>query len=139
MKAYPDSEHKVLNNRYIFYSYFMYSCMQYYKCVISPFRRLMHWFSYILLFQNAFVGIFSTFLRVIVSLSFGLLTFSRLDHSFLIREWEWMDSGIMSHIFVSTVTVLRIFLANKTYMGMIYLDYRENNINNDECILSHLT
>ena len=36
----------------------------------------------------------------------------------------------MSHIFVSTVTVLRIFLANKTYMGMIYLDYRENNINN---------
>ena len=35
----------------------------------------------------------------------------------------------MSHIFVSTVTVLRIFLANKTYMGMIYLDYRENNVN----------
>lgn len=53
----------------------------------------MHWFTYFFLFHNAFVGLFSTFIRIFMSLAFGLLTFSRLDKVLLIRGLESFDAG----------------------------------------------
>ena len=59
----------------------------------NPYRRFFHWFAYVLLFQNAFVGLFSTFIRIIISLAFGLILFMRLDKVVLMKGFEFFDFG----------------------------------------------
>lgn len=73
------------------------------------FRRLFHWFSYVLVFQNAVVGITSAFIRIIYSILFGLLLLFRLDHVVLMKGFEKFDKG------------------HKSYIGFLYLEHTLNN------------
>ncbi len=92
-KAYPDSEHQVLNNRYSCSKTIKIRLLQFLSLLFLLYRRLMHWFAFFCLFQNAFVGLFSTLIRIIKSFAVNLLTFSRLDKVLFIKGLESFDSG----------------------------------------------
>ncbi len=71
------------------YIFLIYSHYYYYVY----YRRCFHFFSFGFIFLNAFVGIFSTIVRIIVALAFGLLFFVRLDKVLLMKEFEYFDRG----------------------------------------------
>ena len=70
----------------------MYSA-SYYIYVHSVGSRLYHWFSYIFLIQNAFVGIFAALMRILYSALIGLVLLTRLDRPLLMKGFESYDRG----------------------------------------------
>ncbi len=71
------------------YIFLIYSHYYYYV----HYRRCFHFFSFGFIFMNAFVGIFSTILRMITALAVGLLLFIRLDKVLLMKGFEYFDRG----------------------------------------------
>lgn len=56
-------------------------------------RKLFHVFSYFLFFHNIVIGLGSSFLRIILSMFFGVLFFFRLDRVVLMKGLERVDTG----------------------------------------------
>ena len=56
-------------------------------------RRLYHLFSYVWLFLNLFVGLFSAFKRIITSAVLSLLLVMRMDRVVLMKGFERFDIG----------------------------------------------
>jgi hypothetical protein len=72
-------------------------------------RRLLHWFTYVLLFQNALIGFFSSLLRIFYSVIFGFLFLLKFDRPLLMKGFESFDR------------------AHNTYLGFLWLEYSQNN------------
>ena len=58
------------------------------------YRRLYHWFTYMMFFLDAFIGLISCFIRILLSMLFGLLFIMRMDRVVLMRGLESLDTGV---------------------------------------------
>ena len=91
-------------------------------------RHLYHFFSYVWLFLNLFVGIFSAFIRIITSAVLSLLLVMRMDRVVLMKGFERFDFGESEKNGTSLWQPIILFCsAHKTYIGFIYLDYIQNH------------
>ena len=91
-------------------------------------RRLYHLFSYMWLFLNLFVGLFSAFKRIITSAVLSLLLVMRMDRVVLMKGFERFDFGESEKNGTSLWQPIILFCsAHKTYIGFIYLDYIQNH------------
>ncbi|XP_012555170.1 stimulated by retinoic acid gene 6 protein-like isoform X1 [Hydra vulgaris] len=61
-------------------------------------RRIFHGAAFFLFYFNIFIGIFSSFLRIIYGLILGVLFYQRIQKSSLPRSFENWDNGYMSYI-----------------------------------------
>ncbi|XP_065672802.1 stimulated by retinoic acid gene 6 protein-like isoform X2 [Hydra vulgaris] len=61
-------------------------------------RRIFHGAAFFLFYFNIFIGIFSSFLRIIYGLILGVLFYQRIQKSSLPRSFEDWDNGYMSYI-----------------------------------------
>ncbi|XP_065672800.1 stimulated by retinoic acid gene 6 protein-like [Hydra vulgaris] len=61
-------------------------------------RRIFHGAAFFLFYFNIFIGIFSSFLRIIYGLILGVLFYQRIQKSSLPRSFENWDKGYMSYI-----------------------------------------
>ncbi|XP_065640304.1 stimulated by retinoic acid gene 6 protein-like isoform X2 [Hydra vulgaris] len=61
-------------------------------------RRIFHGTAFFLLYFNIFVGVFLSALRIIYSLTLGVLFYQRMQKSSLPRSFENWDNGYMSYI-----------------------------------------
>lgn len=57
-------------------------------------RRVFHWTTYVLFFYNVILGLTSALLRIVYSMTFGLVLMFRLDRVVLMRGFERFDAGI---------------------------------------------
>ena len=58
------------------------------------YRWLYHWFTYMMFFLDAFIGLISCFIRILLSMLFGLLFIMRMDRVVLMRGLESLDTGV---------------------------------------------
>ena len=72
------------------------------------YKRLYHWFTYMMFFHDAFIGLISCFIRILLSMLFSLLFIMRMDHVVLMRGLESLDTGVCVCVCVCvSYTVLR--------------------------------
>ncbi|XP_077868630.1 stimulated by retinoic acid gene 6 protein-like, partial [Saccoglossus kowalevskii] len=61
-------------------------------------RRCFHVTSFVMVYYNVILGIFSCASRFLRNLVFGMLLLGRLDHSVLPRDYELLDPGYRAYV-----------------------------------------
>ena len=74
--------------------------------------------TYVLYFQNIYLGLTSAFLRIIYAITFGLLLFFRLDRVVLMKGLESFDAGGCGHITMTTTILHSLLRACPRKLGI---------------------
>ena len=90
-------------------------------------RRLYHWMTYLLLFQNLFVGILSAALRVLLSMVFGFLLITRLDRVLFMKGFEDRDDGIYFSFIYNNISTNDYINNHNSYTYINTLMLNANN------------